>query len=990
MAAAVQNHRPQHRLESQCHSPEGKSAVRFIFSRSRPVPRSRGAEDWKSAPVPRVERHAPMQSRFISIQGARTHNLKNVSVEIPHRQLTVITGPSGSGKSSLAFDTLYAEGQRRFVESMSTYVRQFLERMERPDVDLIENILPAISIEQKNSVKNARSTVATATELADYVRLFMTYCGQTTCPDCNVPVRRETPESVTQHIVDELTGRRCIIVAPLFFDTHHVKTVVSQLLKGGYYRIRLDGEIRDLNEFNPKGLSMFEIVVDRLRIDPDSRTRVNDAVEQAFSLSKGLVTVYEESADEWIGHRYTSRLACNRCGREAMDPTPQLFSFNSPLGACEACQGYGRIIGFDLDKVIPIRSRRLDEMPVEAWNSPGYEDCYDDLAKAAKKYNLRMDVPIKDLSEDEWDLLVNGRGKWYGIRGFFDWLETRKYKVHVRVKLAKYRSYESCRACGGTRLKPEALHVLFREKTIADLFAMNVGGARKFWEYLPLSKKEEETAGHLRRDILNRLIYLDEVGLSYLTLDRQTRTLSGGESQRINLAAALGSSLTETLYVVDEPTVGLHARDSERLLSVLHRLRAAGNTVVVVEHDPTIIAGADHLVDLGPGAGEYGGRIQFAGPADSPEARAIIESAQQPLDERPETKAERKRREAVSITIRGARAHNLKDLDVRIPLHSLVAITGVSGSGKSTLIRDCLFNGYQRFFRGVASVDVGGFDKIEGIEMVSDVQFVDQSPIGRSTRSNPATYVKAWDEIRKLLASTTSAKVNGVTPGMFSFNTGNGRCQTCSGAGTVLIDMQFLADVEVVCDDCNGRRFGETVLKVRYKGLDVDQILNLSVDEAIRFFIDKRAVIRKLDALRAVGLGYLRLGQSTASLSGGEAQRLKLASFLLPTKREEAPRLFLFDEPTTGLHSSDVRQLLGTFRDLIGKGHSVIVIEHNLDLIRAADYVIDLGPEGGDAGGRIVATGKPGEIANNPESITGRFLSGIRLGTVERNVPVRG
>jgi excinuclease ABC subunit A len=552
-------------------------------------------------------------------------------------------------------------------------------------------------------------------------------------------------------------------------------------------------------------------------------------------------------------------------------------------------------------------------------------------------------------------------------------LESKKYKIHVRVKLAKYRSYTTCPECNGARLKPEALYVKFRDRTISQLFAMNVGEARKFWEYLPLSRQEEERAGHLRREILNRLVYLDEVGLSYVTLDRQTRTLSGGEAQRINLAAALGSGLTETLYVIDEPTVGLHARDSNRLLAILRRLRSAGNTVVVVEHDPTIINGADHIVELGPGAGEFGGRVLFAGSGEQ------FQKNRRPDDLITDSIADSQPKVgdppgAFTIAIRGARQNNLKDIDVFIPLHRMVAITGVSGSGKSTLIRDCLYNGFQRGHRGVVRLDVGAFSRLEGLEEIDEIHFVDQSPIGRSSRSNPATYVKAWDDIRKLIADTTTAKLHGVTPGMLSFNTVGGRCETCQGSGSVLIDMQFLADVEVVCDQCGGKRFSERVLKVAYKGKNVDTILNMTVDEAMRFFVDRRRVIRKLNALRSVGLGYLRLGQSTASLSGGEAQRLKLAAFLVGSGAANSRNLFLFDEPTTGLHASDVRQLVRTFRELIELGNSIVVIEHNLQMIAAADHVIDLGPEGGDAGGEIVATGNPAEIAQNPRSITGQHL----------------
>ena len=910
-----------------------------------------------------------MPSRNIVIRGARTHNLKNVSVEIPQRQLTVITGPSGSGKSSLAFNTLYAEGQRRFVESMSTYVRQFLERIDRPDVDEIENILPAIAIEQKNTVKNARSTVATATELADHIRLFMTYMGETWCPDCSVTVRKESPESITKDILEAIPGKRVVVLAPIFFEPEHREEVLRQLAKAGYFRAWINHAVVDLSEVDTSEFTALELVINRFRIDAERQGQITEAIEQAFALSKGNVNILEDNEkatdahDRWISHRFTSRFACNRCGTEFTEPVPHLFSFNSPLGACTNCQGYGRIIGIDMQKVLPNRDLRLDEQPVAPWNSPGYEDCYDDLQKAATKYKLRLDVPVKELTDLEYDILYSGKGKWYGIKGFFDWLETKKYKIHVRVKLAKYRSYEPCPHCHGSRLKSAASNVKFRDLTVGDLFGMNVRTARRFWEYLALSKHEEATAGHLRREIVNRLVYLDEVGLSYLTLERQTRTLSGGESQRINLAAALGSSLTETMYVIDEPTVGLHARDSERLLAVLKRLKNAGNTVVVVEHDPTIIAGADYNIEMGPGAGEYGGTVLYSGPG-----RALEMPVHVPVPEYDQPPHEGR------IEIRGAREHNLKGVDATIPLGKLVAVTGVSGSGKSTLIRNCLYNRYQRDIRGTSGLDCGKVDSLEGTNLVYDMVFVDQSPIGRSSRSNPATYIKAWDDIRKLMSETTSAKLNGVTAGMFSFNTTGGRCDTCEGAGTVTIDMQFLADVEVVCEKCGGRRFNETVMKVRYKNKDVNDILALTVDEALRFFVDKRAIVKKLDTLRSVGLGYLRLGQSTDSLSGGEAQRLKLASFLAENAKSDNGRLFLFDEPTTGLHWTDVQLLIKTFRDLIDRGNSVLVIEHNTQLIEQADYVIDLGPEGGDGGGEIVAVGTPEEIAANPRSVTGKYL----------------
>ena len=906
-----------------------------------------------------------MSSRVISIRGARTHNLKSVSAEIPHGLLTMITGPSGSGKSSLAFDTLYAEGQRRFVESMSTYVRQFLERMERPDVDAIDGILPAIAVEQKNSVKNARSTVATATEIADYLRLFMTYCGETLCPGCGCAVRKESPQSVADRIAAQLAGSRIAITAPLELPSEGREQILAQLVRGGFYRVWRDGEIDDLKELDVSGATSLELLLGRFRISTETAASVLDAIEQGFSLSKGIIHAHEQTPDGWESYRFSSRFACDRCAREFMEPRPHLFSFNSPLGACEACQGYGRVIGIDIGRVIPDPGKRLDERPIAPFNSPGYEDCYEDLEKGAKKYGLPLDVPIDRLSAEEWKVLYEGRGKWYGIKGFFDWLESKKYKIHVRVKLAKYRSYTSCETCGGTRLKSEALNVRFRERTVADLFRMNVGEARRFWEYLPLSQQEEATAGHLRREILNRLVYLDEVGLSYLTLDRQTRTLSGGEAQRINLAAALGNGLTNTLYVIDEPTVGLHARDSERLLSILRKLRSAGNTVVVVEHDPTMIAGGDWLLELGPGAGEGGGEILYCGPAAPRLASRDPRDAKRPSPARSTLDG--------SLAIRGAQQHNLKNIDVEIPLGGMVAIAGVSGSGKSTLIRDCLYNTYRRIHHGISNVDPGRVESLEGIDRIEDIEFIDQSPIGRSTRSNPATYVKAWDEIRKVLASTQTAKVHGVTAGMFSFNTEGGRCETCKGAGSVLIDMQFLADIEVVCETCGGKRFNDTVLKAAYKGKNVDQILELTVDEAVRFFVDRRSVVRRLDPLRAVGLGYLRLGQSTATLSGGEAQRLKLASFLTGS-RKVGRRLFLFDEPTTGLHSRDIDPLIATMRSLIELGNSVVVIEHNLQMIEACDWMIELGPEGGDGGGRIVAAGPPAEVALDAASVTGRFL----------------
>ncbi len=949
-------------------------------------------------------KRSPRPARVIRILGARTHNLKDISVSIPLAGLTVVTGVSGSGKSSLAFDTLYAEGQRRYAESLSTYARQFLERLDRPDVDSIEPVPPAIALEQKNGVRNARSTVGTQTEIHDSLRLLFAHGGTTFCSDCRVAAVPGGVDRAVEELAASEQGSHVVLAALLDWKANGTARKrfgqrrrdrgdamrVAELKRAGFFRaLSPEGDTVEIPD-EPAGVEALldgegrlSVVVGRFVVRDEFRPEIAAAAEAAFSMSGSLLARTDAGS-----RTFRRGLHCPRCGCDFRDPTPPLFAFNSPLGACPSCQGFGRVIGVDLEKVIPDPSLRLDERPIAAWNTPAYESSYDDLFRACRRFSVRKDVPVERLTAYEREILLKGRGEFYGINGFFDWLETKRYKIHVRVLLARYRAYRLCPECRGARLGPGSLRVLFRGRTIAELVELSLGDLKTWFDDLLLTSEEEARLGSVISEIRARVRYMNDVGLEYLTLSRSARTLSGGESQRIGLASALGGSLTGTLYVLDEPTIGLHAVDTRRLLAILRRLADRGNTVVVVEHDPEAIEAADHVIDLGPGAGRLGGQVLFEG---TPRALARVKSSAtgELLRRRggtapptgfsaPAARAGRVvafRRAEGAVTVVGAREHNLKNLTVRFPLGRLVSVSGVSGSGKSTLVRDILHNAYARRVKGAVSLDVGLHDRIDGLEHVSDLLLVDQTPLGRSARSNPVTYTKAWDEIRQLFAGSARAVSRKITARDFSFNTAGGRCEACKGTGWQTIDMQFLADVTVRCEVCDGRRFQGKVLAVRHRGKNIGDVLAMTVDEAMVFFSSEMAIVRRLNPLVEAGLGYLPLGQPTATLSGGEAQRLKLASFLDIRPATARGVLFLFDEPTTGLHSRDVDRLLATFRRLILRGHSVVAVEHHLDFLASSDWIIDLGPGGGEGGGRIVAEGPPEEIRKSTASLTGRFLA---------------
>jgi excinuclease ABC subunit A len=944
-----------------------------------------------------VKNPKPPRPAPIRIRGARTHNLKNVSADIPLARLTVVTGVSGSGKSSLAFDTLYAEGQRRYAESLSTYARQFLERLDRPDVDSIEPVPPAIALEQKNGVRNARSTVGTQTEIHDSLRLLFAHGGTTACPDCGIAAVPGGVDRAVEELCSTEAGARAVLLAPVSWKDPGAAPSgrrkrassdalrLSEFRRAGFFRaLAPSGEVVELAE-DAAGLldaeGRLRLVVGRFVVGPESRPELASAAETAFALAGCLEARIDDRT-----RTFRRGLHCPSCGREFRDPTPPLFAFNSPLGACPSCQGFGRVIGVDLEKAIPDRTLTLSERPVAPWNTPAYESAYDDLFRACRRYSVRTDVPVGRLSAHEREVLLKGRGDFYGVQGFFDWLETKRYKIHVRVLLARYRAYTLCDSCRGARLAPPALWVRFRGKTIAELSDLSLRDLKAFFDELALSETEQARLSSILSELRSRVRYMNDVGLDYLTLSRPARTLSGGESQRIGLASALGGALTGTLYVLDEPTIGLHAIDTRRLLGILRRLADRGNTVVVVEHDPEAIEAADHVLDLGPEAGSRGGQILFAG---TPRALARVKGSatgellrrrQKPIpDSRFPIPARAPRivpfrRAEGAITIVGARQNNLQNLTVRFPLGRLVALAGVSGSGKSTLMRDILHHAYARRIQGAAQFDVGAHDRIEGLDAISELLLVDQSPLGRSARSNPVTYTKAWDEIRQLFARSGRAVSRGITARDFSFNSVGGRCEACRGTGWQTIDMQFLADVTVRCDVCDGRRFQARVLSVRLRGKNIDDVLDMTVEDAVAFFADEEKIVRRLEPLMEAGLGYVRLGQPTATLSGGEAQRLKLAAFLGIRPAATRGALFLFDEPTTGLHARDVDRLLATLRRLIARGHSILAVEHHIGFLEACDWIVELGPGGGDAGGRLLAEGSPEDLRSNPRSVTGPFF----------------
>jgi excinuclease ABC subunit A len=936
---------------------------------------------------------AQTTSGEIVVRGARLHNLKNLTLSIPHNKLSVVTGVSGSGKSSLAFDTIYAEGQRRYVESLSAYARQFLERMEKPEVDEIDGIAPAIAIRQKNTTRNPRSTVATSTEIYDFMRLLWARAGRTFCPECGRRVEKDTVDQVAQRMLTEPEGERYFVLFPVKHEAGAIpKLVLTELRGRGFNRLWQNGTTFEFS--TPESLLDVDwkqpvyVLADRIAIAPDMHQRIVDTVEVCYREAGDVIFHNSRTGERRL---FSERFMCKYDNLEFREPEPILFSFNSPAGACPRCQGFGNTIDYSMDLIIPNRGLSLNDGAVEPWTRPKGKGWLAAFRKQAGS-RVRYDVPFCDLTEEEQKLVIEGDRKVDGVRQFFSYLDTKKYKLHVRVFLSKYRGYARCPDCGGSRLRKDALNARVGEKTIADAVRMNIANALAFFASLELTPEEEGIAGKILVEIEQRLRFLNDVGLEYLTLDRLSATLSGGEAQRIQLATCLGSRLVGACYVLDEPSIGLHSRDTARLIRILWELRDLGNTILVVEHDPDVMRAADHIVDLGPGAGEHGGSIVFEGDFAALAAGKNGSLTGRYLRREVEVAPAKERRDVnpkKTLRFHGARLHNLKGIDVTIPLRMLTVVTGVSGSGKSTLVHDIIYKSLQANLQqraGGGALGIGESDdaldadetpritcsRMEGAEAIHEVVMIDQTPIGRTPRSNPITYIKGFDIVRSLFASLPTSEKRGYTAGHFSFNVPGGRCEVCQGDGTVTVEMQFLADVELVCDECKGTRFKSGILDIRYKGLNVHEVLQLTVAEAIKFFNDTPRLVSRLKLLDEVGLGYLRLGQSATTLSGGEAQRVKLAAHLAQSTNNGT--LFICDEPTTGLHFDDIRKLLGAFERLIDNGGSLLVIEHNLDVIQAADWIIDMGPEGGEAGGRIVGEGTPEEIAKIGTSHTGRFL----------------
>jgi len=942
----------------------------------------------------------------IQVRGARVHILKNIDVTIPHNAITVVTGVSGSGKSSLAFDTLYAEGQRRYIESLSAYARQFLERIEKPDVDEISGIAPAISIRQKNSTRNPRSTVATATEIYDYLRLLYARTGHTFCLKCGEEVRKDTLDEIAARVLAFPEGRRFYVLYELSLradapgsgheglakarksaakpSADAIRAALVNLRKRGFNRLYQAGRVFEFA--TPEELLDVDfnkpvyVLVDRLALSQEIRSRLVDSIEICYREGRGeaILEFVSDDPAKPAPERlvFSERFECKKCGATYQEPEPRLFSFNNPYGACPRCQGFGNTIDFDLDRVIPDKGKSLAEGAIEPWTKPRYRQLAMDMRRYARAKGIPSDISYRDLTAAQRNAILDGdrNEDFPGVKGFFAYLERKKYKLHVRVFLSRYRGYATCPDCGGTRLRAEARAVRIAGKSITEVCRMTVKEARPFFDGLQLSPAETVIADKVLEEVQQRLRFLDETGLDYLTLDRLTSTLSGGEAQRIQLATSLGSHLVGALYVLDEPSIGLHPRDTNRLIEILKGLRDLGNTLVVVEHDPDTILAADRVLDLGPGAGEHGGEVMFAG------TREELLADPQSLtgrylrgDLRIAVPQYRRRPHGKFLKIFGARSHNLQGVDVTIPLGMLVAVTGVSGSGKSTLVYDVIY-------KALEAKRAGGnwrecCDRIEGDNAIQATEMVDQSPIGRTPRSNPATYLKAFDAIREVYAATPEARKRNLTPGHFSFNIPGGRCEACQGDGTVTVEMRFLADVELICEECRGTRYKSSALDVRYRDKNIHEALQMTVREALAFFAAHPKVTSRLRVLDEVGLGYLRLGQSGTTLSGGEAQRLKLAAHL--TRQDNGGILYIFDEPTTGLHFDDIQKLLTAFRKLIDGGASVLIIEHNLDVMKSADWIIDLGPEGGDEGGRVIAVGTPEQVARNSQSHTGKFLARV-------------
>jgi len=997
--------------------------------------------------------------KSIKVRGAKVHNLKNIDADIPRNQLVVITGVSGSGKSSLAFDTIYAEGQRRYVESLSAYARQFLERMDKPDVESIQGICPAIAIEQKNRVRNARSTIGTTTEIYDYLRLLFARIGKTYCRECGGLVQKDSIEYILDKIFQLPAGIRFMVTFPLVgkYALEHAEWHIKDhnmelerlkelLISKGFLRVLINGEMVYLEdeEFHFTDERQVLVVVDRLVLKEEIRQRLTDALETAYQEGNGELVIWTmeeitplndsfqsppfvkggqggfdtpkqeipsspplQKGGEAHLYRFSRKFECSRCGIEYKEPEPRFFSFNNPYGACPACHGFGDTVSVDMNLVIPNRKKSIREGAIVPWATPMSAGIIRRLAGIVPKYGFTLDTPIEQLTQEQLSLIIEGNYEFIGIKPFFDHLEEKKYKMHVRVFLSKFRGYTTCETCHGSRLNSEANLVIVGGAAIHEIARKTIAEAKHFFDTLKLTEFESNIVGKVIEEIRNRLQYLVEVGLDYLTINRLSRTLSGGEAQRIHLATSLGTSLVGSLYVLDEPSIGLHPRDNSKLINILKTLRDKGNTVLVVEHDADMIRRSDYVIDMGPKAGEHGGEVVFAGPTEqllneSPPGRgrggysplegdrgvsfpswegpgvgfcpgsagtlpASLTAQYLQGEKSVPLPGSRRVQTGVYLDLKNASEHNLKRINMKIPLGIFVCITGVSGSGKSTLVEDVLYKALKNERR-----EGNGYDNLSGREHISEVVMVDQSPIGRTPRSNPITYLKAFDGIRKLFASTRLARERGYTPGTFSFNVAGGRCDVCEGSGQIKVEMQFLADLYLTCDACKGTRYKPDVLQATYRNRNIHDILNMTVEEAIRFFIEKRKIVKKLKVLKDVGLGYLRLGQPATTLSGGEAQRLKLAAHLADKRKKQI--LYLFDEPTTGLHFDDITKLLDCFNQLLDRGHSLVVIEHNPDIIKCADYIIDLGPEGGDKGGEIVACGTPEEISRSENSYTGRYL----------------
>ena len=930
--------------------------------------------------MPKTVSKAINPKTHIVIKGAKVHNLKNVDVAIPRNKFVVITGLSGSGKSSLAFDTLFAEGQRRYVESLSSYARQFLGKIEKPDVDHIYGIAPAIAIEQKVNTVNKRSTVGTSTEIYDYLKLLFARVGITYSPISGKAVKRDRPDSIVEQINEFENGTKVILLAEIQIGKGEIASQIDLLVKQGFSRVWLDNKVVRLEKIDVKKFKgkSLDLLIDRfvLSDDADNISRMYDSVETAFFEGKGACKVIIIEGEESKEITYNNRFEAD--GIEFHEPNAHFFSFNNPVGACKTCEGYGSVIGIDENLVIPNKNLSVYDNAIVCWKGEKMKVWKDELVMNSMAFDFPIHKPFYELTEEQQQLVWTGNKHFKGLNKFFKKLEAKSYKIQYRVMLSRYRGKTLCGDCRGTRLRKDANYVKVDGKSITDIVLSPVNELGQFFENLKLDQHQNKIANRLLIEIKNRIQYLNNVGLGYLTLNRLSSTLSGGESQRINLATSLGSSLVGSMYILDEPSIGLHSKDTERLIKVLRELQQLGNSVIVVEHDDDIIKAADEIIDLGPEAGNLGGEIVFQGNYKELLANNTSLTAKY-FNQIEKIEVPSKRRKwKKRIFIEGARENNLKGVDVTFPLHTLTVITGVSGSGKSSLVKNCLLPSLKKMFDGYAEQS-GVIDKIGGdIDSIKGVEFINQNPIGKSSRSNPVTYVKAYDEIRSLYASQSLAKARGYKPGHFSFNTDGGRCETCKGEGEITVEMQFMADIHLTCEECKGARFKDEVLEIKSNGANIAELLAMTIDEAIEFFkatdgrIEKR-IIEKLLPLQEVGLGYVHMGQSSSTLSGGEAQRVKLASFL--TKKDSAPNLlFIFDEPTTGLHFHDIKKLLKAFEALIAQGHSVIVIEHNLDVVKCADWVIDLGPGGGKDGGSLVFKGTPEDLITEKESFTGQYL----------------